>query len=875
MGAVQSDLKSTIVQASSPDVAIPSTLTDFWQTFWQRPETAEHVFETITPSDLRTMRDHPKSFKNFETLILTVSTHLIQLRRDEDSLFAKDAVAFIREALNCVRTLTRVLPFVYECDRLCAWEQSFFWEPTDDTRPPGVSRNISGESATAETLHQSGDNSRPDTSACLGEELIDSLLDLAFWSGFTLPINMNGRNGPTYGFWQSGIAYERRLETSKEFESRRTEIMQLLLVLESKCIYKPANAFTTFGSEAVESISNHRDRKKVQYLLCSLLNTVLKYQPDARYLSPSPREVHETHVRTCLHFLQVNLLNRSPWVEGSAPPDNRFRDLFSHLHKATHLQFLADGILKILRQPLEASSNGLNIVQRPLLWAHEIIPLLWESLYSNKYFRAFICETGRQFELTVFLLFYILDPNKNVEGVQRVSLLCVQTMSENPEYAISLNKQFDGHDNLPSFMQIKNFHGSYADYLFTWLLTLLKPKKNGQLDAMAAALVGIIVNVSPYIFNLGRATSLKLIQLVDLYTRNSLSTSVEVNAMVLTHMVRAVNSMLEEHKPGAGSSSPGDCHRSADLCLAENENLLWAIWKYGTTFEHLADLRMEVDSNFKQILEQIRENGIAEPTLCPDGTVLHPLVAASDIANMDKDKAPRPRLGRGRTWLELRDIYNPAASPTMLPVDDAAPPSGDGSAEKQPSVSTRAMGKQPEKSKESADFEEERARALTSPSTDMDIVRAWLPQMPLLTILSLFLALQAWTAKLLEERGMETSQEAVDGLGMDEVLQPVRNVGRICVETTTRNIHTFPMTAHFSEAYAAFYWGLVVSQDLQHASTSGSGIWSSTNVRLFKIRAGEVVPPSLLSPKGAVDALGESLNLALKFRQQLNGSSEA
>ena len=32
MGAVQSDLKSNIVQASSGDVAIPPTLTEFWQT---------------------------------------------------------------------------------------------------------------------------------------------------------------------------------------------------------------------------------------------------------------------------------------------------------------------------------------------------------------------------------------------------------------------------------------------------------------------------------------------------------------------------------------------------------------------------------------------------------------------------------------------------------------------------------------------------------------------------------------------------------------------------------------------------------------------------------------------------------------------------
>jgi len=240
---------------------------------------------------------------------------------------------------------------------------------------------------------------------------------------------------------------------------------------------------------------------------------------------------------------------------------------------------------------------------------------------------------------------------------------------------------------------------------------------------MAAALVGIIVNVSPYISHLGRATSLKLIQLVDLYTRNSLSTSVETNAMVLTHMVRAVNSMLEEHKSGTGASYYTNRRNNADKSFVENENLIWAIWKYGTTFEHLADLRMEVDPGFKRMVEQIREQGITEPTLCPDGTVLHPLIAANDIANMDKDKAPRPRLGRGRTWLELRDIYNPATSPVAPPVDDTPPLNADDLAEKQPSVSARAVGKQPEKSKDSADFEEERARVLTSPSTDMDIVR--------------------------------------------------------------------------------------------------------------------------------------------------------
>lgn len=187
------------------------------------------------------MRDDPKSFKNLETLILTVSLHLIDLRCDQDSIFERDPLAFIKEVLNCIRILTRVLPFVYECDRLVSWEHSFFWEVSDNTRPSRVGRHISGESNTAETLNHSNNATHNEPPVSLGVELMDSLLDLAFWSGFTLPVNMNGKNGPTYGFWQSGIAYERRLDTSKEFESRRTEIMQLLLVLESKCIYKTAS----------------------------------------------------------------------------------------------------------------------------------------------------------------------------------------------------------------------------------------------------------------------------------------------------------------------------------------------------------------------------------------------------------------------------------------------------------------------------------------------------------------------------------------------------------------------------------------------------------------------------------------------------------
>lgn len=200
--------------------------------FWERPETAEHVFETITSTDIRNMRDN--QFVNLETLISETCRHLIQLRWSSHSLSDRDAGAG-KEVLNCIRILTRVLPFIYETDDLRDWERAFFWE--ERVHQSGGLRSAESIATTTNTATTTPSDPQTTGPTCLGLDLVDTLLDLSFWAGFTLPINPDGPNGPTYGFWQSGIAYERRLDTSKEFESRRTEIMQLLLTLESKSIY--------------------------------------------------------------------------------------------------------------------------------------------------------------------------------------------------------------------------------------------------------------------------------------------------------------------------------------------------------------------------------------------------------------------------------------------------------------------------------------------------------------------------------------------------------------------------------------------------------------------------------------------------------------
>jgi len=79
----------------------------------------------------------------------------------------------------------------------------------------------------------------------LGEELIDTLVDLLFFSEFTLPKTTNG-NKVSFAIWQSGVGCNSPVGTSKEYENNRMEILRLLLTLSSKSMYTPASKLQLF-----------------------------------------------------------------------------------------------------------------------------------------------------------------------------------------------------------------------------------------------------------------------------------------------------------------------------------------------------------------------------------------------------------------------------------------------------------------------------------------------------------------------------------------------------------------------------------------------------------------------------------------------------
>ena len=209
--------------------------------FWELPESVEDIFSLFSPTDIRRIRD--ESLGNLETLILAVTSRLFALRNNE--AFPHADLAPANDALNCVRVLTRLLPFIYESDKLEAWEERFFWAPRrKHVRPHIQTGEVVVDGGKLEHTLPEG---LPGTEEVkpLAQELIDTLVDLLFYVDFTLP-RIPGKHEKVHlSIWQSGVGCNSAIGTSKELENNRMEVLRLVLTLASKSIYAPASTSST------------------------------------------------------------------------------------------------------------------------------------------------------------------------------------------------------------------------------------------------------------------------------------------------------------------------------------------------------------------------------------------------------------------------------------------------------------------------------------------------------------------------------------------------------------------------------------------------------------------------------------------------------
>ncbi|KAF7304736.1 hypothetical protein MKEN_01187700 [Mycena kentingensis (nom. inval.)] len=596
--------------------SIPETDT-YWNQYTLLFDSASDVFSLITPHDIR--RALVEAPENVATLVRVITSRLSALISDHtfptppNASVAAFASSFIQagtsernttsQVLNCLRVLQRVLPVVFEADgNASPFELEFFW-----TKEEVADNTVDVASETPQFIIEDEDDSEGETSSTpaaaptsgtdkrkqlpsLGERLFGSLVDLMFCCGFTLPVNLKaGRHKINYVIWEKGIGSTADPGPNHAFDSNKTEVLRLLLVLVSRQIYVSPSALFTKPSVYTLHIVQNTPRRDVLTILCSLLNTAMN-SPLAtsmnlagmagklpyNHLVFKGEDPRSNLVGICLQVLCVLLdfqsgSARDRTIEnddgGASAPTTRtnaFRYFMMKLHRTQDLAFVADGITGILEQQMATMNNLLPGAKKPVPYMNETVIFFWKMIELNKKFRAYLFESDKCMDIIGYLLCYALEikDKPHQHGLVRALSYIVQTLSAEPAFGLRLSKPIKAQLGTKW-----NAPGTAADFIIHAVYSIVATT-SGQLNSLYPALIIALSNAAPYFTNLTVTASTRLVQLFTSFSNPLFLLSDEGHPRLLFFMLEIFNAVILNN-------------------LRQNPNLIYNILSSHKTFEDL------------------------------------------------------------------------------------------------------------------------------------------------------------------------------------------------------------------------------------------------------------------------------------------------
>lgn len=802
-----------------------------------------------------------------------------------------------RDALNCIRILTRVLPFIYEAEALSEWEEKFFWgvRRRKARRAQLTGEVLFDESQIEETTAPHPDEEEYEEVKPLAEELLDTLTDLLFYTAFTIPVLPNAKSKVTYAIWQSGVGCKQSISTNKDLDSNRCEVLRLILTMMSKSMYMSSTVLPAQGVRAITYLATCSDKQIVLSVLCSLLNTAIKHNSGSwrmPYDHMVWKDSREALVVYSLQMLLVLLLYPVP-EDGRGPaPKNFYRHFLGRLHRPEDFQFLADGMTKVLSQPMQATSY-LPGTQKQSKWAPEMIMLFWEVLQCNKRFRSFIIESNRMHDFVILMLFYAIEHKTDVswQGVVRMCVFVLQTMSVEPAFGKNLNKKFEAQDTLPQSIRLTNFRGSYADFLITSIHTLITTSK-GRLDAIYPALLAIVSNLAAFTQDLSLTTSTKLLQLFTTMSSPSFLLANENNHSLLQSLLEAINTVVEHQ-------------------YTSNPNLLYVILRSRKRIDALRAFTLEGGQQEMERAAKRRKEGIDSPN--PDsfdrpsrtntsetftapsrsntGSTAHSVeeeaFAIGDDEDEDSDdNANQPTPSQSSP--SLRNSRAPSIASSSA--EETVPLQLRGMSEK-------ARGKMPAGA-QSFSRQNSTTNLSQIPTTSIsggfiptpEWIETWLPDLPLHTLMTLVKVLgprlPTSSSDARRNSSDRDSRQTTQDSNLTDFLISLPesaahpSIAAILTAPSPIRVHLFEWSPLSLGWYTSVLWSLIFTAEMHIApapSTTAStisstvtgstnigigpiGVWNGTYVKLFQVSTeGKREGPSLSAPRGAVDAVGSRL----------------
>jgi hypothetical protein len=486
----------------------------FWERYWADASlSAYDYFALISSIDIRNLRDTASG--NLTALCFKVVERISAATATACSGPNEHVIV-----LNCVRLLTRILPFLFEAPdwRLLFWSPANFIKTEEGGQPQA-----------------------------LAQVLLNSLADLLFCPDLTvLPKAKQGPENPDdlssldscEYIWEAGIGCLASPGTTKQIDLNRAEIIKLLITCFSESLYldpvelnQPNRWLAHFTSP---------ENRHVLPLLTSLLNVICTYDPvgyGVPYYYALVQDPRGDLAEAGVHLLIILLDCTPPSPRQQAPPSSRsptvsqqqrggaiqtpilnepgmtnlFCGFVSRLHQNDDLELLAKGLMGLLCNPLKQTYLPRSV--KKIFFTQELYILVWKMFELNKKFLVHVLRSPHLFDLIVPLLHQLLETRTDpaLVGMLHLGIFILLLLSGERNFGVRLNKAFVQKLQLPD---IPRFTGSHADLLF---LVFHKIITSGlpRLQPLYDCLLTIMVNISPYLKTLSMVTCARLMHLME------------------------------------------------------------------------------------------------------------------------------------------------------------------------------------------------------------------------------------------------------------------------------------------------------------------------------------------------------------------------
>ncbi|EMR10233.1 hypothetical protein PNEG_03596 [Pneumocystis murina B123] len=838
---------------------------EYWRQFWTLPESVKDVFTLFSTQDIIRIRDYSET--NIRTLVYVVASKLVFIKDEIDK------PEKMKEALNCLRIITRVMPFIYEKESMEEWENETFWnyrcrkkkfkyyknsnltleESNLSKDEIDFKSHLKYTKIIVNDIYEKENDPEYEILKPLAEELLDTLNDMLFFAGFTISAKENVIRKISYSVWEPGIGCITSTKATTEYELNRIEVLRCILSIISKSIYfypnkqKP-NLYIIY-------LVTNPDKRFILTFLCSLLNTVINYNPakwQIFYNHIISLDSKQLLVSYCLQILLIFLDYQIPSLldieksQTSEIPVNKYCMYFGKLHHKDDIEFLYNGINRILTQFLHNDSY-FPTIEKPMKYSPEVIILLWKVFQINNSFKEYLIDDKNSLDYLVLLLCYSVNYRKELSkfGLIRICISILQTLSTKPSFCKKLNTTFEHYKILPINIKIIS-KDNYMDFIIISIYMLIMTSK-GALNSLLPYMLSILINIAPYAQNLSILSCTKLMQLFYSFSSFNFLLASENNHILLGNLLEVFNRIIEHQ-------------------MKKNLHLIYAILRSSERFELLKNFTLEKalmelgkDSEFKKNeLNNLKNDTkkfhkdntyFSEKIQMPETPFQNDnsssIIENEELNNEEENSENtivNDKLSKGKSSLSL--IGTSTSASEFHKINNSF-------------ISEKARGKLPERLNSPSDYTETdpfhfntyasknilKTKKKFIPTEDW--VKSWHSSLELDTILTIIKQLKPKINDIaFSTPNPNIILEALSSLSIDFDITDTEPIPFI------RNDHTLTTVE-------GLLWGHIYVAETKF-STGAIGIWTGTSIKLFRIQETKH-SPSLLSPKGAVDAVAKSV----------------